>query len=76
MRKWIGVQDHISDVGGEALKTAESVSFRINGELRRRQGLTRVDTEGGIHIGHIRSPVAGSSLVVVQSDGTVEGLAL
>ena len=76
MRKWIGIHDEISDVGSEALKVAESVSFRVTGELRRRAGLTKENTQGGIYMTHINTPVAGSSLVEVQSDGTIDAVAL
>ncbi len=76
MREWEAIRDDLSDVGSNALKVAESVSFRVRGELRRRSGLTKQATEGGLFITHINTPVAGSSLVVVQSDGTIDAVSL
>lgn len=76
MRNWVGVENNVSDVGSEALATAESVSFRVIGELRRRPGLTKETTEGGLYLTHITTPVAGPSLVTVQSDGTVDAVSI
>ena len=76
MREWVGVRNDISDVGSDALSVAESVSFRVIGEIRRRPGLTKETTEGGLYLTHITSPVAGSSLVTVSSDGTIDAIAI
>ncbi len=75
-RQWIALRDDQSDVGGAALTKADSVSFRVDGEVRRRSGLTKVATGGAIYMGHIRSLIGGSSIVLVQSDGTVDSVAL
>ena len=75
MREWVGVRDDISDVGSDALSTAESASFRVIGELRRRVGLTKENTEGGIYVTHLTSSITGGNLVTVQADGTIDTVA-
>ena len=74
MRDWVGVRNDISDVGSDALSTAESVSFTVIGEIRRRVGLTKENTEGGIYVTHLTSTITGGNLITVQSDGTIDAV--
>jgi hypothetical protein len=74
--QWDGIHDDSSDIDSEALSTAVGVSFFVEGELRRRPGLTYCSANGGIALPHFRSPVTGSWLLVVKSTGAVESVAL
>jgi hypothetical protein len=47
MRQWQGRRDDLSDIAEEGLMTAQNVSFKVSGELRRRPGLgERLDEYG------------------------------
>ncbi len=73
---WDGIHDDSSDIDSEALSDAVGVSFFVEGELRRRPGLTYCAAHGGIALPHFRSPVTGSWLLVVKTTGVVEAVAL
>lgn len=73
---WDGIHDDQSDIDSDGLSEAVGVSFFIEGELRRRPGLTYCTANGGLALAHFRSPVTGSWLLVVKSTGAVEGIAL
>lgn len=76
MRDWKGIRDDQTDVGGGSLSDATGVSLAVDGELRRRPGLTYLAAHGGTALAHFRSPVTGSWLLVVKSSGAVESVAL
>lgn len=47
IKKWQGLRDDLSVVSDEGMLTAENVSYRVQGECRRRPGLSdRVDESG------------------------------
>ena len=46
MRQWDGIRDDTSDVGGDGFSAATGVSFVVEGELRRRPGLTYLASYG------------------------------
>ncbi len=74
MKQWPGMRADASEVGGEGLSSATGVSFSIDGELRRRPGLTYLANIGGVALSAFRSPVTGAWLNVVESDGDVKAV--
>ncbi len=49
MKNWQGVRADLSDVSDEGMATAQNVSYFVQGELRRRPGLSgRIDTGGSL----------------------------
>lgn len=78
MREWPGIKDSVSDaVEADALGNASrGLSFSVDGELRRRPGLTYLGDQGAISAGNLTSPLAGSWLILVGSDGNIEALSL
>lgn len=76
MKNWLGLGDDKTNVGTPSLEVAESISFRVNGELRRRAGLTKESIEGGLYMTHIKSLITGGFLVTVQSDGTIDAVSV
>lgn len=77
-QKWDGIRDDRSAVSsGESLGSASrGVSFYVQGELRRRPGLTYLAAHGGNALGTFASPVAGSWLLVFKTNGELESVAL
>lgn len=76
MRQWQGQRSDVPQVGGSHFIDCRGVSFSVDGQLSRRPGLTYVASEGALLIGSIRSQATGSFLVLVQSTGNVEAVAL
>lgn len=76
MTQWPGIRDDASDISSESLSEAIGVSFYVDGELRRRPGLTYCASNGGLALAHFRSPVSGSWLLVVSSAGAIDSVAL
>lgn len=78
--KWGGVRDDVSEVAygdGEGLGSASrGMSFYVQGELRRRPGLTFLAAHGGTALGTFSSPVAGSWMLVFKTNGELKSVAL
>lgn len=76
MMQWDGIRDDQTVIDSKALSEAVGVSFLVEGELRRRPGLTYCAPHGGIALAHFRSPVSGSWLLVVKTTGDIESVAI
>jgi hypothetical protein len=76
MREWEGIRDDTSDVGGTGFSSATGISFTVEGELRRRAGLTYLASYGGNALAHFRSPITGAWLLVCRSNGDIESIDL
>ena len=78
--KWSGLHDDVSDVAhgkNDSLGSASrGMSFYVQGELRRRPGLTFLAAHGGIALGTFSSPVAGSWLILFKTNGELKSVAL
>lgn len=73
---WPGLDDGVSSVGTGVPVEAVGVSFSVNGELGRRQGVTKLSTRGGIAIGSFRSPVNGAWAVAISDSGAIRSINL
>lgn len=76
MRRWRGVESHISDVGGDHLLAAQGASFHVEGELRRRAGLSELAAYTGVALGTFVSEISGGWLLFAESDGEVQAYRL
>ena len=78
MRTWQGIRDSNTDAveSGGLGSASRGLSFAVEGELRRRAGLTYLTDQGAIVIGNLTSPLAGSFLILVGGDGNIEALSL
>lgn len=76
MRRWDGIRDDQSDAGGSGLHDANGVSFFVDGELRRRSGLTRLTATGGMVLGAFSTAQSDSWLMIVTTNGAVVAQAL
>lgn len=76
--KWEGMRDDLSQVasGGSLGSASRGLSFYVQGELRRRPGLTYLAAHGGTALGTFSSPVAGSWMLVFKTNGELESVAL
>ncbi len=74
--KWEGLDDGETAIGATGPNDATGVSFIVDGELRRRAGLTQLAAHGGIALGGFRSPLNGAWVLVVKSTGDIESVAL
>jgi hypothetical protein len=73
---WDGIHDDQTDIDSDSLSEAVGVSYFVEGELRRRPGLTYCAAHGGVALPHFRSPVTGAWLLVVKSTGAIESVQL
>jgi len=69
--QWKGINAAASDVSGDDAFDAVGVSFLIEGEIRRRPGLTKLCAIGGRAIGSFRSALAGAWLVIAKTNGDI-----
>lgn len=76
MRAWKGLRDDQTEVGGDGLSDATGVSFAVEGELRRRTGLSYLAASGGKSLATFRSPVTGSWILAATAAGAVNGIKL
>lgn len=60
MRQWPGLREDQTNVGGEGLSAATGISYYVEGELRRRPGLTYLADYGFISMCGFRSVLTGS----------------
>ena len=74
--RWTGIKDSGSIVGGDDAKDAVGLSFLVEGELRRRAGLTRICLAGDWSMGAFRSPIDGVWLVFGANNSTVKAVNL
>lgn len=74
--KWSGIDNAQSAIGGDAPADATGISFLVDGEARRRAGMTQLAAHGGIALGGFRSPLNGAWLLIVKTTGAVESVAL
>lgn len=68
------MKDGQSDVGGEHARLAIGVSYHVEGELRRRSGLTKFCDIGGTAIGTFTDTRGVTWLIVVESDGEIRAV--
>lgn len=76
MRQWQGIKDSETDVAGDGAINAIGVSFLVEGELRRRPGLTKSFPVGGRAIGAFRSSVNGAWVVLSTNNGNLTAVNL
>lgn len=74
--QWRGIEDGTTSVGGEGPTDATGISFWVEGEARRRPGLTQLAAHGGIGLGAFRSPINGAWLLIVKSTGDIESVSV
>ncbi len=74
-KRWDGIRNDLSSVG-DGIETGSGISFSIEGEIRRRPGLTWLADFGGQLVQSFRSPITGAFAVIVTSSGTIEAVAL
>ncbi len=74
-KQWDGVRDDTSDVG-DGLSVMQGVSFAVEGELRRRPGLTALAAYGGPLTLAFRTTASGAWAVIVTSGGAIESVQL
>jgi hypothetical protein len=73
---WQGIRDDDTIVDGEGSLEAQNVSFRVNGELRRRPGLgTRLDL-GGVLSSEFTDRAANTYVAFVTTSGEIKTLNL
>ncbi len=75
MRQWPGRRDDLSDIAEEGLKTAQNVSYKVGGEIRRRPGLSGRIDEAGI-LATEWSDAFGTAYVVINNSGTLKTIKL
>lgn len=73
---WSGIRNDVTDAGGDGLGDALGISFLVEGELRRRSGLTELTANGGIALGHFRTALNGAWLIVFKSNGDVTSVTI
>src|SRR4051812_37551559 len=71
MREWTGRRDDLSDTAEEGLKTAQNVSFKMSGEMRRRPGLGGRIDRSGILTTEWSDPFGVAYVVVVGDTGAI-----
>lgn len=71
MREWTGRRDDLSDTAEEGLKTAQNVSFKIGGEMRRRPGLSGRIGRSGILTTEWSDPFGVAYVVVIGDTGAI-----
>ncbi len=76
MKKWLGIGNGSSDVGGEEPLDATGVSYFVDGEIHRRPGLTQLAASGGVALGAFRSPLNGAWLLIVKANGDIVSVAI
>ena len=68
------MKDGESDVGGSHARLAIGLSYHVNGELRRRPGLTKFTDYGGESIGVFTDTRGVTWYVLVESDGEIQAI--
>lgn len=78
MRTWQGIRDSQSDAveSGGLGNASRGLSFSVDGEVRRRTGLTYLEDQGALSMASLITPLAGAWLIAVGSDGNIEAISL
>lgn len=73
MRNWTGIQANRADITPHKLVQAINLSYRVMGQVTRRNGLSIIVivAGGGQSLGSLRSAAAGAWLMIVSSAGIV-----
>lgn len=74
MRRWRGIVDDESEVGGDGLADARGLSFIIEGEVRRRPGFTWLASTGGHSLAAFRSPATDAWLMQTDTAGVISSI--
>ena len=76
MRNWEGLRQDLSDTGGDHFTDLRGVSWEVEGQLQRRPGLTYLTDTGGVEMTSYRGPDDVAYVVIINSAGSVEEIAL
>lgn len=71
MREWQGRRDDLSLIAEEGLLTAQNVSYKVGGEIRRRSGLANRIDEAGTLVTEWTDPFGTPYLVYNSGAGTL-----
>ncbi len=71
MRQWQGMRADLSLIADEGLLTAQNVSYKVAGEVRRRSGLANRIDESGILVTEWSDPFGTPYLVYNSGAGTL-----
>lgn len=74
--QWRGIEDGRTTVGGQGPTDATGISFYVEGEARRRPGMTQLAAHGGIAMGAFRSAINGAWLLIAKSNGDIEAVSV
>ncbi len=74
MRQWQGQRGDVPVLGDHFLK-AQNITFRVDGQISRRPGLTYLTGHGSVAMRSFGAKGL-SFLVLVETDGTVRGVEL
>jgi hypothetical protein len=74
--QWRSIEDAVSTVGGQGPVDATGISFYVEGEARRRPGMTQLTANGGIALGAFRSPLNGAWLLIAKASGAIEAVSV
>jgi len=76
MRNWDGLRQDLADTGGDHFTDLRGVSWLVEGELRRRPGMTYLTDTGGVALISYRALDGTAFVVVIDSGGSVEEVSL
>jgi hypothetical protein len=76
MKNWQGLREDLSVVAPEGMATATNVSFRTQGELRRRPGLAGKINEAGVLVTEWTDPFGAVFLFFNSGSGTITSVKL